>query len=125
MSCRVLAVCALVALAGCHPATKYEWGGYPNGLLAYYRTPTERANFDKVLTETLDSAEAKGKVPPGLYAEAGYEAMSQGDTERAGQLFEKEEAAWPESVFFMNKALANLHATKPQAVPNATPTPAS
>ena len=45
-------------------------------------------------------------MPPGLYAEYGYEELAHGDVDKAVALFEREKAAWPESAVFMDKAIA-------------------
>ncbi len=97
---------ALCLLAGCQPQTKYEWGAYPNALLDYYQSPADRAQFDKALDAAIAAGEAKHKVPPGLYAEAGYEAQAAGDRQKAVEFFNREKAAWPESVQFMDTAIA-------------------
>lgn len=122
MNYRLLAGCVLLVLTGCQPQQKYEWGGYANGLLAYYKDPTERADFDKLIDQTITKGEKSHKVPPGLYAEAGYEALSHGDTGKAIDYFNKEKAAWPESVVFMDKAIAE---TGKPAAPKQSQSPTS
>jgi len=121
MKTRLLAFCCLVTLAGCTPGTKYEWGAYQPALLAYYKEPAEQKDFDKALDEAIVKGGKSHKVPPGLYAEAGYEALSHGDTQKAVDLFNQEKAAWPESGAFMDKAIANAGKAAP-AKPAQTPT---
>lgn len=104
----LMAIAALSLLAGCQPQTKYDWAGYPNALLAYYHSPTDRSVFDKSLDDAINTGAVKHRVPPGIYAEAGYEAFSHGDNQKAIDLFNKEKAAWPESTTFMDKAIANV-----------------
>jgi hypothetical protein len=106
MKLALLAFAATGLLAGCQPQTKYEWGAYPNALLGYYQTPADRPIFDKALDEAITAGEPKHRVPPGMYAEAGYEAFSRGDSQKAIDFFNREKIAWPESVVFMDKAIA-------------------
>jgi hypothetical protein len=118
-----LALIALTAIAvsGCAPTTKYEWGAYPHALLAYYRTPTEPAEFDKAIDEALAKGMETNRVPPGLFAEAGYEAMSQGRVQQAIDYFNREKAAWPESAAFMDKAIASVGKSAPAASSSLPP----
>jgi len=111
MRLSLIAFVATGLLAGCQPQTKYEWGAYPNAMLAYYRSPEDRPAFDKAIDDVIAKGEEKHRVPPGLYAEAGYEALSKGDSQRAIELFNREKAAWPESTSFMEKAIANAGKT--------------
>ena len=61
------------------------------------------------LTESLDDVitdgEAKGKVPPGIYAEYAYILYISGQTREAIMYFEKEKKTWPESSVFMDKMI--------------------
>jgi hypothetical protein len=120
MKLALLAFAVTGVLAGCQPQTKYEWGAYPNALLAYYREPTDRPAFDKALDDAIKTGEPKHRVPPGMYAEAGYEALSKGDSQNAIELFNREKAAWPESVAFMDKAIANA-SKAPAHAPESAP----
>jgi hypothetical protein len=114
------AVVALCLLAGCQPQTKYEWGAYPNALLAYYQPPADRAQFDKALDAAIVAGEAKHKVPPGLYAEAGYEAQAAGNRQKAIEFFNREKAAWPESAQFMDTVIAKAGNVPQATVDNRT-----
>jgi len=118
MKFSLFAFAAAGLLAGCQPQTKYEWGAYPNAMLAYYRAPEDRPAFDKAIDDVIAKGEEKHRVPPGLYAEAGYEALSKGDNQRAIELFNREKAAWPESVSFMDKAIANAGKTNQKVSEN-------
>ena len=92
-------------MAACAPQTKYYWGDYSSSLYGYYTDPSTEAGYEKTLVD-VTSADSKGKkVPPGLYAEYGYEELSRGNVEKAVDLFEHEKQAWPESAVFMDKAI--------------------
>ena len=107
-----------IATTACAPQTKYYWGDYSSSLNNYYNDPTTEAKYDNALLD-VTSAESQGKtVPPGLYAEYGYDEMSRGDTAKAIDMFEREKHAWPESAVFMDKAIATAKAAQ-------RPTPAS
>lgn len=96
----------LIGLAACQPPQKYYWGGYSSALYDYYADPAAEAAYEKTLDDIV-GAEAKGqKVPPGMYAEYGYEELSRGNADRAVDLFRHEKQAWPESAAFMDKAIA-------------------
>jgi hypothetical protein len=124
-----LAVAALLLVSACGPTMKYDWKGYSSTLYDYYRDPTASPEYVKELDKII-AAEGKGhKVPPGVFAEAGYMAMAKGDTGRAVDLFEREKKAWPEAGVFMDKAIATARgggkaAPEPaRAIPaSATPT---
>ena len=89
-------------LAACAPPTLYDWGGYDQALYEFHREPAEQVAFMKVLREVIDKNESVGKkVPPGIYAEYGYQALSIGKTREAIVFFEKESDAWPEARQFM------------------------
>jgi hypothetical protein len=113
----------LPLLAACTPQ-KYYWGDYSNSLYGYYADPSTEQNYEKALVE-VTSAERLGKeVPPGLYAEYGYEELTHGDVEKAVAMFEREKQAWPESAVFMDKAIAAARLGQKSA-PNPEAAPAS
>ncbi|ASG21323.1 DUF4810 domain-containing protein [Nitrospirillum viridazoti] len=116
----LMLVVAGVALSACASGPKYNWGEYSSGLLDYYQDPKTEAAYVKDLDTIIATPDPKGKkVPPGIYAEAGYMAALKGDTQKAVDLFNREKAAWPESSAFMDKAIANAKAggAKPQQQP--------
>ncbi|WP_145619936.1 DUF4810 domain-containing protein [Nitrospirillum bahiense] len=119
----LLLALAGAALSACASGPKYNWGEYSSGLLDYYQDPKTEAAYVKDLDTIITTPDPKGKkVPPGIYAEAGYMAMQKGDTQKAVDLFNREKAAWPESASFMDKAIANAKAgTKPQQQVSAVP----
>ncbi len=93
-----------LALSACAPQ-KYNWGDYSSSLRDYYIDPAAEPAYEKTLA-SVTSPSGGQKVPPGLYAEYGYEELAHGDVDKAVALFEREKAAWPESAVFMDKAIA-------------------
>lgn len=95
---------ALSLLAGC-VGPRYDWGNYEDSLYRHYRNPAEQNQFSTELATTLARAEASGKVPPGLYAEYGYQLYEAGRYAEARNYFEKENALWPESRVLMARLI--------------------
>jgi hypothetical protein len=120
-------------LAGCQPPQKYYWGNYSASLYAFYGDAKAEANYQKALAE-ITAADAKGKkIPPGLYAEYGYEELAHGNVDHAIELFEREKETWPEAGAFMDKAIATARSGKqpngaspgPQAAPASNNPPST
>lgn len=122
----LMVVIAAMGLAACSSGPKYNWGNYQETLHDYYADPAGGPAYAADLDGIL-AAESKGKkVPPGIYAEAGYMALSQGDTQRAVDLFTREKNAWPESATFMEKAIQNARGDAGKAPVSASlPAPVS
>jgi len=103
----LIAVAAVATLAGCAKTEHYNWGDYQSSLYDYYADKAGEADYVKSL-DVIIADEAKGKkTPPGIYAEAGFMALSRGDSAKAIDLFTREKTLWPESTAFMDKAIAN------------------
>jgi hypothetical protein len=124
MNKKVYFVLALPFLVSACQQTKYNWGDYSSSLYDYYKDPKAQDEYVKSLAEITD--DGTKKVPPGIYAEYGYEELRRGNTDQAVALFQREKAAWPESTVFMDKAIANAHGgaapgQKPSAVSAAAP----
>lgn len=102
----------VVPLMGCGggPRPLYEWGGYQRDLLNYAKNPGETRTFADRLQVDITKAEARNKVPPGLYAEYGYALVTLGDVPAALAAFDKERTMWPESAPLMNKIMSRLSA---------------
>lgn len=117
---------AAMGLSACASGPKYNWGNYQESLHDYYSDPAGGPAYVADLDGIL-AAEGKGKkVPPGIYAEAGYMALSKGDTQRAIDLFTREKATWPESATFMEKAIQNARGDTGKAPVSASlPAPIS
>lgn len=110
---RVLALAALLALAGCasQPEERYAWGAY-EGLL--YLSLTGRGAVDlQAMIDTMErdreTAASAGKpLPPGWLAHLGYLYAETGRLDLAAAAFEQEKAAYPEATVFMDRLLAGL-----------------
>lgn len=100
-----LAIIMLLCLVGCAPTTHYAWNGYDSKLYRYYKTPAESEQFATALYEIIDSVEVDGRIPPGIYAEYGYQLFERGKFDDAVIWFVKEKNTWPESDIFMNKMI--------------------
>jgi hypothetical protein len=112
----------LLAAAACQPQPKYYWGDYSSSLRSYYIDASEQKSFDQALDTIVVSADTSGrKVPPGVFAEYGYEELSHGNTDKAVQLFQREKQAWPESTVFMDKAIASAKTGQKSVAPDAAP----
>ena len=59
----------------------------------------------EVLAEVIEEGEAKGSVPPGIYAEYGHVLLDIGKAREAIIYFEKEKNVWPESSMLMDKMI--------------------
>lgn len=90
----------------------YTWGSYPGALLSYSKNPDQAAKFSAAIEGTLRKAEAKRKVPPGLYAEYGYMLLDKGERDGAIIYFAKERDLWPESRVLMTKVITRLSAPR-------------
>lgn len=111
---RVFFVAGLsILISACGVKTMYEWNGYNNHLLSYYKHPEELNKFSGKLYEGIQKAEVTGTVPPGIYAEYGYVMLSLNDTATAAIYFSKERDKWPESRFLMDKALLKIAKISP------------
>ncbi len=98
-----MSVLALVLL-GCS-TTNYHWGSYENSLYRYYKNPANVEELGEALAEVIEEGEAKGSVPPGIYAEYGYALLTIGKAQEAIIYFEKEKNVWPESNMLMNNMI--------------------
>ena len=121
----ILPFAAALIMAGCVQTTKYNWGGYSQTLYDYHRDATTQADYQDALEKVIASEGPDRKVPPGIFAELGYLKLASGDADGAVALFEREKAAWPESTFMMDKAIASTHANKeePPVAPGVSPAP--
>lgn len=101
------ALILVLILSGCAtPGVKYYWGNYSETLYALKVKPSaeaEQKHIDELLKIISKSDEKGYRVPPGVQAELGYRYAQQGNAERAGQHFQAELAAYPESRLFIEK----------------------
>jgi len=127
ISAAVVAVCG-VALAGCAPETLYSWGHYDTAMYKYAQDDTTQPEFQEALLDVIEENESAGKrMPPGIYAEYGYQLLEQHRTDDAVAFFEKEKATWADSAGFMDTMIAyakdgkQLQKPAPAAEPAAKP----
>jgi hypothetical protein len=98
----VLFVCA------CAPQTRFEWGQYEGSLYTYYKSPSERAQYENALVAAIDKGKAEGRLAPGLLAELGYMRMEDGQQDEAKKLFREEMTAFPESRAFLSGVIRRM-----------------
>lgn len=98
-----MSVLALVLL-GCS-TTNYHWGSYEKSLYRYYKNPASVEELGEALGEVIEEGEAKGSVPPGIYAEYGQVLLTIGKAQAAIIYFEKEKNVWPESSMLMDNMI--------------------
>ena len=114
-----MTIIALVLItSACNGANNmYNWGGYSNSLLGYYKNQDDAqlAKFSNTLLEGIQKAEIDDTVPPGMYAEYGYTRLELNDANTASIYFEKEWEKWPESRFLMEKVMKRLTTTTPES----------
>ena len=102
-------ISASLLLSACGQKSMYYWGSYSSSLNSYYKNPGERDKFIESLSKNIEKAEAKNKVPPGLYAEYGFMMLETGATDQALVYFAKERDKWPESAAMMSKVIERLN----------------
>lgn len=122
MRLQIVGLALLLGLGACaQPKTMYTWSGYSGHLLGYYKNSYSLEQYSQKLRESIEEAEAKGKVPPGIYAEYGYALLEAGNSQQAMVYFTKESEAWPESAVFMGKIIGRLQAapSQPEAATSA------
>ncbi|WP_448581143.1 DUF4810 domain-containing protein [Thermaurantiacus sp.] len=97
---------ALGAAACATPESLYHWGNYNRIALLEARGSLSDREYAEALLAIISAAEAKNKVPPGLYAEYGFALLALGNRASAADWFGKERAKWPESAVFMDRLIA-------------------
>ncbi len=100
--------CALaLVLTACGPERMYSWGQYDDAMYQYAQDVNEQADFQKALLDIIQTNETAGKkVPPGVYAEYGYQMLEGGRVKDAVKFFEMEKTEWPEAIAFMDTMIA-------------------
>lgn len=108
----VAVVLTVLCACSCAHQNKYYWGNYDSSLYHYYKSPENSEDYETDLKTVIEKAEAKKKVPPGIYAEYGYQLMLKKDWDGASANFEKEKALWPESAPFMDSLVKRVQEMK-------------
>lgn len=104
----ILAALAVLASSGCATSQLgYYWGNYDDTLHGLYKGTVSQTEYAEALNNIVAAGETEGKVPPGVYAEAGYAFYEIGQMDQAVYFFEKERAMWPESQDLMDKMIRN------------------
>jgi hypothetical protein len=103
----LFAIFFMILISGC--ASKqalYSWGPYQDEVYSYLKgEPPERQV--EVLEKHLQESKSSGKrLPPGFYAHLGMLYSKVGRDSQAAEMFQLEQAEFPESTTFM-KNLAN------------------
>lgn len=96
---------------GCAPQKPqmYCWENYSHTLYDYTKNPSDEsyAKHKECLLKIIDSsAKNELRVPPGVYAELGYDLLKEGKTEEGKKYLLLEKETYPESALFMDKLLA-------------------
>jgi len=98
----------LLGLSSCASQTIYYWGHYQELLYDQYSTPGKATPEVQVLKleEDIEKARSKNKpLPPGFYAQLGYQYLQMGRTDDAKASFESEKQQFPESAVLMDRFL--------------------
>jgi|JI10StandDraft_1071094.scaffolds.fasta_scaffold312693_3 hypothetical protein len=120
---RLVLMSALFLGACSTPKTMYDWGNYSSALLVYSQNPQATKAFADKLAVDIEKAEAKNRVPPGMYAEYGYAMLELNQDQQALAYFAKERDKWPESAMLMNGLIARVNRIKPAttSLPDSAP----
>ncbi|WP_417468995.1 DUF4810 domain-containing protein [Maricaulis sp.] len=96
---------AVVALAvtACAAPSRFEWGGYEQGLYNYYRNPETSENYIRTLERAIERGDATNRTAPGLNAELGFIHLGRGDSGLAETYFQREIQLFPESETFLSR----------------------
>lgn len=108
----VAAAGAILTVAACAPATRFEWGAYEQALYAYTQNPESRSVYKTSLEQAIDRGQKRNAVAPGLHAELGYLYLEEGERAAALQHFQLERALFPESARFMDRVINQIEPSK-------------
>jgi hypothetical protein len=107
-----IAVIAVLALSSCNTnRTLYSWYNYEDATYQYNKKLTEELQVKmleqyKKLTEKQKGT--RGVVPPGMYAEYGYQLYKTGKKEEGLSFLKKEIALYPESEKYISRIIKQL-----------------
>lgn len=114
----LLPALALLALAACQPPgtrPSFDWAAYEANLLQHTKHPERASNYAEKLRQSLEAAQDRGCIPPGLCAEYGFLLLTAGQPREAAVWLEKEKALFPASAAFVDRLLAR---TRPGEKPS-------
>lgn len=107
-----IAAVAVLAISSCTTTkTLYSWHGYEDATCQYSKKSTEELHV-KMLEEykkvTDKQKGTRGVVPPGLYAEYGYQLYKGGKKEEGLSFLKKEIELYPESEKYISRIIKQL-----------------
>lgn len=107
-----IAAVAVLAISSCTSTkTLYSWHDYENATYQYSKKSTEELHV-KMLDEykkVIDKQKGiRGVVPPGLYAEYGYQLCKGGKKEEGLNFLKKEIELYPESEKYISRIIKQL-----------------
>jgi hypothetical protein len=107
-----IAAVAVLALSSCTTTkTLYSWYGYEDATYQYSKKSTDELHV-RMLGEykkvTDKQKGTRGVVPPGLYAEYGYQLYNGGKKEEGLGFMKKEIALYPESEKYISRIIKQL-----------------
>jgi len=107
-----IAAVAVFVLTSCNTTQAlYSWHNYEDATYQYNKKATEELKV-KMMEEYKKVIEkqkgARGEVPPGLYAEYGYQLYKSGKKEEGLGFLKKEIALYPESDKYISRIIKQL-----------------
>ncbi len=104
---RLLLIFIFLMLTGCAKEGLYYWGDYENSLYQRY-VDNDHQQADSYIRDTINEAESKKRIPPGLSADYGFMLYRQGNKNAAVKFFEQEKQLFPESSAFMSTLIKQV-----------------
>lgn len=105
------AVIIFITLAACGNNKLYSWYDYEETSYKYSKTLTEKSReklikqYEKMIEK---QSEARGVVPPGLYAEYGFLLYKLDQQEKGIGFMRKEIDLYPESEIYISRIIKQL-----------------
>lgn len=107
-----IATVVVLAMSSCTTTnTLYSWHGYEDATYQYSKKSTEEfhAKMLKEYKKVTDKQKGtRGVVPPGLYAEYGYQLCKGGKKEEGLSFLKKEIELYPESEKYISRIIKQL-----------------
>lgn len=102
----------LLSLTSCQTSTKlYSWHHYENVAYANTKKHTEKTMEDLMTCYQkmiLKQKQTRKTVPPGIYAEKGYQLVKSGKVDEGVECFKQEIALYPESKVFIERIIKQI-----------------
>lgn len=107
-----IATVVVLAISSCTTTkTLYSWHGYEDATYQYSKKSTEElhVNMLEEYKKVTDKQKGtRGVVPPGLYAEYGYQLCKGGKKEEGLSFLKKEIELYPESEKYISRIIKQL-----------------